>query len=279
MSNSDSLETRDSQPSGSTEKWKTIQQFAPLTETALIFIGRVVGPPVEALGGILGDQLKAWRAANLDRIGQKWEKIRSERGVIPAALQELPFGDAFRAIDAASKEEDTNVQDLWAQIICSAMDSRLDIKFKKLYIDILNSINGLEAKILQNVFSNYGNDDEPSEKHKIYPHLLEDYTPNQIQISLENLHRLRVITPGLTEYEILESETHDEWKNSINTKNQIEKFSTAISNIVAELTNFSGSPLNDIALTDNIKLQLISDYGLTRIGFDLRDACTGKSSA
>jgi hypothetical protein len=45
------------------------------------FLNKVIGPPAEALGGLLGDQMKSWRASNLDRIARKWERIREERGI------------------------------------------------------------------------------------------------------------------------------------------------------------------------------------------------------
>ncbi len=60
------------------------------------FVEKVVGPSADALGGILGDQLKSWRASNLDRIHSKWRAKVTKKGTSEACLEVLPFGDAFR---------------------------------------------------------------------------------------------------------------------------------------------------------------------------------------
>jgi len=261
------------------EKWKALQKVIPITESAGQFIGKVVGPFTDELGGLLGDQMKAWRAANLDRLAQKWEKIREERGLNESVAKTLPFGDAYRTIDSVSKEDDPDIQDLWAQIICNATDTRSDVSMKRMYIDLLEKLSGIEAKILTYMFDRYDDEkfyvspDSNSEKNK---YVFEKIDAEEIRLSLQNLHRLGILTPNVTEHEIFDTNTHEEWIRSVDNKNYIEKITSAISNIVLEFTHFSGSPLNDIAIGPEHKQGLLEGYDLTRIGWDLFHACVEK---
>jgi hypothetical protein len=101
-----------------------------LTEAAGDFIGRIVGPPAEQLGGLLADQIGFWRARNLNRLADKWFKEVDKRQIPPERLHSLPFGEAFRALEAASMEEEENVQELWANLLANASDSEQSTRIK-----------------------------------------------------------------------------------------------------------------------------------------------------
>jgi hypothetical protein len=132
----------------SQEKWKAIQQGLKLTESTGEFLGKAFGPAIEAAGGLLGDQLRYWRARNLDRLAEKWRRHLQARGIDPSTAKSLSFSDAYRALDAASMEEDDDVQDLWARLLAGAMDPCRPTKIKKVYIDLLKSIGVAEALFL-----------------------------------------------------------------------------------------------------------------------------------
>jgi Abortive infection alpha len=130
------------------EKWKAIQKGLELTERTGEFLGKAFGPAVDAVGGLLGDQMRYWRAKNLDRLAEKWRRHLEARGVDPATVRSLPFGEAYRVIEAVSVEEDDEVQDLWARLLASAMDPARQSGIKKVYIDLLRSFGPAEAAFI-----------------------------------------------------------------------------------------------------------------------------------
>ena len=277
MSNSNSDQSSVEHAKAEQEKWKTIQKSIPLTEQAGHFIAKIVGPSAIALGGLLGDQLKAWRAQNLDRISQKWERIRNEREVRPEVIQNLPFGDAYRAIEAASMEEDPDVQELWARLLFNASNSDHKAEMKKMYIDLLGRINGLEARILSvhfhyaHIMFEIRSDKMPLEHLE---KILGKTDSEEVRIALLNLQHLGILTPSISEHEIFETTTHESWINSINESNFIDKFALAISNIVGELTYFSGSPMNNTTVPRERLVGLVLAHELTAIGLDLYESCS-----
>jgi Abortive infection alpha len=130
------------------EKWKAVQKGLELTERTGEFLGKAFGPAVDAVGGLLGDQLRYWRAKNLDRLAEKWCNHLTARGVDPVTARSLPFGEAYRVLEAASMEEDEDVQDLWARLLASAMDPARQTGIKKFYIDLLKSFGPAEAAFI-----------------------------------------------------------------------------------------------------------------------------------
>lgn len=261
------------------EKWKAIQKAIPLTERSLKFLGKVVGPSAEAFGGLLGDQMKSWRAANLDRLSEKWRKKLEDREVSEEVLQALPFGDAYRTLEIASMEDDPDVLDLWAEIICNATDQNHAAQMKKMFIDLLRQINGLEARVLSIIFDHmahpfFKNKEERSDFIKSMNEYLGNQESEDIRVSLMNLCRLGILTHSITEFEVFGSNTHEEWVSSVDQTNIVEKATTALSNLVAELTAFSGSPMNDIIIPSKHQIDFILSFTLTHIGWDLYQACT-----
>lgn len=142
--------------SSNQEKWKAIQKGLDLTDRAADFLGVVFGGAAENIGGILSDQTKHWRAQNIDRLASLWKERIKERGISEEALKHLPFGDAFKLIEAASMEDDEDVQIMWADLIANATDPEKSTKIKKVYIDLLKSLSSPEV-ILLNLLLAAGN--------------------------------------------------------------------------------------------------------------------------
>lgn len=114
-----------------------------------VFLGKIFGTAATEFGGMLGDQMRHWRFKNLNRILSESAKITYARGYEIETLQELPFGDAFRTVEAASFEEEETVQTLWARLIANAVDPASNITIKKVYIDLLKSMSSAEAAFLE----------------------------------------------------------------------------------------------------------------------------------
>ncbi len=113
------------------------------------FLERALGPSSKAIGGLLLDQCKYWRAMNLDRLAKKYENICKERDIHPDAKKHLPFSHAYKVTEAVSVEEDEKVQDLWAELLASATDPSRSVEVKKVYIDTLKSLSAVEVSLLE----------------------------------------------------------------------------------------------------------------------------------
>jgi hypothetical protein len=265
------------------EKWKAIQKVIPLTNRIGKFIGTIIGPAAVGLGGLLSDEMKAWRAANLERIAYKWSRKRKRRGIHPEIIKQLPFREAVAVIDAASKEDDDDVQELWARLIANATDIDAQVEVKKMHIDLIKSLNGLEACVLRAIFAWHDagdfSDESVVKKWKTAMKRWPKLSSDQLRVCMQNLQRLGLVAPDITEFEILDKPFY-EWEPSVNEQNIVSEFKRVITNIVLELTNFSGNPMNDMAISDDPKQQLafVRSYGLTRIGFDLWEATSENSS-
>jgi len=109
---------------------------------------RVFGSALTEYGEMLADSVKLWRFKNLLRIREKVDRIVQERDVPEAAFKALPFGDSMRTIEAASQEDEDDVQELWAQLIVKAAESDTP-KINKLHIEILRSLAPADTALLE----------------------------------------------------------------------------------------------------------------------------------
>ena len=112
-------------------------------------LGKLFGSAVAEFGGILGDQMRYWRFRNLNRILSRVQEITKDRGHEVEVLSSLGFGDAYRTIEAASFEEEEEVQELWARLIANAVSPDSAVTIKKVYIEILRSLSSGEAIFLE----------------------------------------------------------------------------------------------------------------------------------
>ena len=112
-------------------------------------LGKLFGSAVAEFGGMLGDQMRYWRFRNLNRILSRVGEITRSRGHEVERLLSLGFGDAFQTIEAASFEEEEEVQELWARLIANAVSPNSTITIKKVYIELLKSLSSAEATFLE----------------------------------------------------------------------------------------------------------------------------------
>lgn len=278
MSNEVSHRPEESWKAESKEKWIAVQQAIALSRELGDFIGTIVGPMATELGGLLGDQMKAWRASNLDRIARKWEAKRRERDIPVEIIKQLPFRDAILVLETSSLEDVDEIQELWARLILNATDINAEVEIMRMHIDILKSISPLEARILTLIFDWYESEDFSDTGMIGIGHAQiagwPKITSDDLRVALLNMQRMGLITPGLGEMEILNERTFEEWQISVNSENLVEKFREVITSIVSKLTDFSGDPQNDGVIPDDPNHQIahIRSYVLTRIGFDLLNA-------
>lgn len=267
------------------EKWIAVQKAIGLTEKTGEFLHKVIGPPAEALGGLLGDQLKSWRAANLDQIARKWQKIREERGIAQEAVLEIPFGDAYRTIEAASIEEDPNVQDLWAKLIASATDSSRFVGIKKVYVDILKSLSSNDALLLSIFFDHASSVPVMilDENHKQIVRnfvsrireRVSDLDNKDIVSSMENLVRLRILSLTVSYPQIFgEIKSKDTIYDHVRKmkKNEIADALVELVDAVNIVAGWANHEAIHEMNAENVVHYGLNYYTLTPLGFDMLGA-------
>lgn len=253
---------------------KPIDEVTSAVVDAANFIGRVLGTPVEALGGIAGDQIQYWRAKNLERLKDKWLAMRAERGAGPEAIKSLPFGDGIRLFEAASQEDDDEVQRLWAGLLNSATDPGGEQEIKRIHIDILRSISGTEAKILQFLFLRIERVDiqlntiADAEVSDFAKDVLEKMPAKSRVIGIQNLKRQDCVRRIVDRYHL---QKIDEMLSlSVDDSNDL---ADALRSIKELIENASGVQ-DDYYLNGPHNFPEIS-FELTELGIDLMRTCNG----
>jgi hypothetical protein len=199
------------------EEEKTIQEVAEATgkladllKEVTKFLTRVFGPGAEELGHIAQDWARYYRYKNLLAIQDKVSTIHKQRSIEGNTVK-IPLRYAIPLIQGASEEDDESLQGMWASLIANSMDPEKRFTPKRIYTQILSSLEPIDVKVLQ-FFSNQG--------WKLFPQIEGGITVSklvhsiggseeEIQFSLQNLARLGCIidefadswnTPGSTTF-------------------------------------------------------------------------------
>ena len=193
---------------------KATQEIAKTTGKAIDagrelgqFVAKFIKGPLEQGIGIVEDKLKYMRWERQARFMKRADDFLHEIG-LEAPTRAVPMKFALPILQAASLEDDDNLQDRWAKLLINAADAESGVDLKRAYIDILEQISPLEAQILDKIYSL-----PERTKHK---GLLTKYLPEQVDIitddpklehkhpipevelALANLARLGCISVGMS---------------------------------------------------------------------------------
>lgn len=119
-------------------------------QTAGGFFGKYLAGPLEETSGILTDRLRFIRWERQVRLARRAQQILAEHG-LEAPNRKLPLSIGVPLIEAASLEEDDELQDLWAQLLANCGDADSGVRLKRSYITILQDMGSLEAKLLDRI--------------------------------------------------------------------------------------------------------------------------------
>jgi hypothetical protein len=159
------------------------------------FFGKVLGPAATELGQTLHDWTRLYRYQNLLRIRDKVEAIHAARRLEGKTVA-VPPKYAIPMLENASLEEDDTLQDMWAGLIANATDPQKRLNLKRVFSDVLSSLEPLDGQVLRHL---------SAQGWKMFrnvpgggitvPALVASSgaTESDIQISLQNLHRLGLI--------------------------------------------------------------------------------------
>lgn len=150
------------------------------------WIYRVIGAPIEnGVGLLFADALKEKRYKNIIRLQAETEKFKIQN------IKEIPLSFAYKLLDKASLEENEELIESWAELLANSMDNDFKGKIRKIYIDILDSLEPIDAKVLKFI---------ASKKESIDP---TDFYPKEekeeILISIDSLKSLNLIIEDFDE--------------------------------------------------------------------------------
>jgi hypothetical protein len=137
------------------------------------FISEFTRAPLSAATGILADKLNYMRWENQQRLILRSREFLRQTGRSTPA-QAVPMNFAIPLLEAASLEENNDLQDLWAILLVNAATSDRPNDRRRAYISILEQLTHLDAQILIKIYSLL--EGNLSEKAAVTEHLPESAT-------------------------------------------------------------------------------------------------------
>jgi Abortive infection alpha len=167
------------------------------------FFSRIFGGILDQLAGLGEDQLTVYRRTRQLRLAKRYEEIRKELG-FDGEIKPLELKFGLPLIQAASIENDDDLQDLYARLLATATNPDNKIGAKRAFVSILQELGPLEVLLIDKIYS------APNTPANIvrtgkFP---ENYSTNmddanarpsaEVELALWNLARVGCIEPGGT---------------------------------------------------------------------------------
>jgi hypothetical protein len=127
------------------------EAFDFLKKESESFLNIVLGEPAKALGGFLADKINSRRHANLITITVEAKRKLVAAGVSP---KEVPLKIIHPLLEAASLEEDGDLQEAWANLLANAADPRHEHKVSITFPAILKELSTREVTFFETLYIN-----------------------------------------------------------------------------------------------------------------------------
>jgi hypothetical protein len=136
------------------ETAKTARSGIEATQALGRFVSRITTEPLETVMGILNDKLQFMRWERKLRLAERGREILHQRG-IQGPLRPIPYKLALPIVEHASLEDNDELQDLWANLLASAVDPKFEGLIRAAYIDIIKQLEVVDVHILNAVYESY----------------------------------------------------------------------------------------------------------------------------
>lgn len=171
------------------------------------FIASLTKGTLEQGAGIFEDKLKYIRWERQERMINRSKKVLQELGV-DEIENPIPLKFAIPLLQGTTMEENDDIQDLWINLMINSVTNK-KIELKRVYMDILERISPLEAKIIAEIYK------LPFEENR-HQRFATDHLPDYIysckdskekeivlkdknvELALMNLARIGCISPTIT---------------------------------------------------------------------------------
>jgi len=166
------------------------------------FVSRLFGDFLTDAVGIVADRLKFFRWQRQMRLIDEVNRELAARNVVQIRPVAPKLG--LPLLEAASLEEDDELQDLWIRLLANAMDPSFHGDLRYSYLEILKSLTPLDAKFL-NVFYTALKNDPNIDLNTITEYALtKEQLCQELNISLAayylsiyNLFRVQCMAPAI----------------------------------------------------------------------------------
>lgn len=185
----------------------TIKKGMDMAHDAGKFIAPLIKGTLEQGIGIFEDKLKYIRWERQKRMMRRSKEILKELGV--SEIEDpIPLKFAIPLLQGSTMEENDNIQDLWINLLINSVANK-KVELKRVYMDILERISPLEAKIITEIYKlpfeenrhqRFATDHLPDyiyycEEHRERELVLTD---QNVELALMNLARIGCISPTIT---------------------------------------------------------------------------------
>jgi hypothetical protein len=126
-----------------------VQEVAKVVKQVGGFLDTVFGPSAKQFGELMGHRVNFWKTMCLADLAEKTVVLMNTRGLDPKLVRHLGFPEVIPLIEAASYEDNDEVQDLWAKLLASALDPETGVKIENVFVSLLKEIGPAEARLLQ----------------------------------------------------------------------------------------------------------------------------------
>ena len=183
------------------ETAKATQKFIDASEKLGSFLKMVCGDAIIELGGTITDWAKFFRYKNLLHIKDKVEDIHKKRKTEGKAIP-IPPRYAIPLVEKASMEDNETIQDMWAGLIANATDPDMRLNLNKIFINIISSLEPLDAKILMYLPSHQELSNTENSEFKGFniKKIVEEMgvSSDEVIISIQNLYRMGCVVDWKT---------------------------------------------------------------------------------
>lgn len=131
---------------------KTTGKFIDATSELGSFVSQYIGGPLEQAMGLVQDKLAYMQWERQARYIRKSNELIRELGLM-GRIRPVQMKLAIPILQAASLEEDDELQDIWVRLLANAANPDFEYEITPAFINILNNFGPLEAKILEKVNS------------------------------------------------------------------------------------------------------------------------------
>lgn len=166
------------------------------------FFDRVMGDLVEDGVGLIRDRLKFYRYERSLLLAQETQARLRKRGIqVPRTV---PPKVAIPLIEAATIEDEPDLQSLWAELLTSAMDpskARVDLRL----VNILRELTSEDAKVLAEIHGEWQGVTPQNETHRFSGITYSTgvgglHAENAIEVI--SLYRLGLIAPAQMTFQV-----------------------------------------------------------------------------
>ncbi len=243
-------------------------------EGARSFISAVLKAPGEALGGLFADLINERRHANLIKITGRSQERLSNAGV---SAKEVPLSIIHPALQAASLEEEPDLQEIWANLLANAADPRETTPLSPSFPAILKELSAREVRLLDTLFQEAS--DEVKRSRRPDPARV-GFTEAQLKSALSKagLSRFRMpqlpISDAATAEKLLEERDADERELSI-CMDALRRQELLVQNVgmKEKKENIKGTTRGISYTLPNNTYSLTRTHSFTRLGIAFVNAC------